>query len=302
MIDESFERYGHGNIVKIVRGGSEEITLGRGPTGAVDAIDAARVLFIAAPERCRLPRTSRRRRRRDRRVQRRRPVALREMERTGRRRGELPADHRVRASSLGVGGISTPTERDAERGPHRGSVCSLGGNSIPPRAWSGVDVRRVVTVKVDYDEDGQATAVEDHCCRLAAAVHAVTKSGSGARPHRDGRCDNIDHGLRLRLRRPSGATSSGRCGTTEVGADGYFATVEGEPATTDPAGRLTALGPTTFTYDTAGRVASMTDVHGVTAYELHGLGRLAGVRLPDGRHITYTHRWRRTTHCPRRRR
>lgn len=287
VIDESFERDADGNIVKIVRGGSEEITLGRGPTGAVDAIDAARVSIAAPrddagfPERLDVD-----------------GGATVEFERDGDRllseRWSGPVDGEVsyryddrgRVSSLGVGGISTPMERD-----ENGALIGVGPvrrELDPATGLVRASTFGAVTVKVDYDEDGQATAVDvtgpggslarrqftrDEAGRVVDLTETVgaTTSTMGY---------GYDSAGRL-------ATSSGGA-TTEVGADGYFATVEGEPATTDPAGRLTALGPTTFTYDTAGRVASMTDVHGVTAYEWDGLGRLAGVRLPDGRHITYT--------------
>lgn len=288
IIDENYERDDDGHIVRILRGGDQAITFGRRPTGAIDTVDAPGLSIAAQRDPAGFVKRLE--------VADGADVAI---ERDGDRllsetwsgpvSGDVTYayDDNGRVSSTLISGIEAAVRRDDD-----GALTGVGPIERKLDPETGLLVTSTVgevTVTTGHDENGRVTAINvtgpsgdiasrqvrrDDTGRVVEATETV-----GAATSTTGFA--YDAAGRL-------ASSTGSTPTTEVGADGDLRTVAGEPATIDPAGRLTALGPTALAYDTAGRVTTMTGPEGVTAYEWDGLGRLEGVRLPDGRHITYS--------------
>lgn len=288
LASTAYERDADGNIVRIVQGDDTAIGIGRGEAGTTDTIDAQGVSIAT-----------------------RRDAAgyLEGIEVAGgpnvevRRDGDRllsetwtgPVDGTVsygyddegRVTSIEVGDIETDIVRDRD-----GGLTGLGPVERKLDDATGrlqTSTIGEVDVTVGYDEHGRTAAVgitgpdgelasrrldRDDSGRVVAIAEAVGVAQSTT-------AFGYDSAGRL-------VSSTADAAPSAVGPDGDLATVTGEPTTIDVAGRLVALGSTTLAYDTGGRVVSITGPEGITDYEWDGLGRLAGVRLPDGRHVTYS--------------
>lgn len=289
IVDVSYERDVDGNIVRVSRGGNDVMTIGRDQAGAIDTVDGAYLSIVAQRD----------------------PAGLLErlsvsggatveLERDGDRltsetwsgpiAGVVRYDYdNDRVSEMTVGDIETAIKRDRD-----GVLIGVGPITRKIDPATGLATATTigdVTVTMGYDDNGRTTAVDvagpdgalasrrirrDALGRVAETNEVVGEATSTA---------GFGYDAAGRLAGTSGVAAA--AGATTVGPDGDLATIAGQPSTIDVAGRLTAVGPTKLGYDSAGRVTTMNGSDGVTTYEWDGLGRLAGVRLPDGRRVTY---------------
>lgn len=269
IADVVFERDDDGNVVRILRGGADEIVLTRSPSGAIESIESADVSTTNERDLAGL---------------------LRRLE--------------------VAGGASVTREHDGSRLRTETWEGAVGGSvSYEYNDRGFVSEIQVVdaTVAVERDDDGALVAIGPVRRVLDPDSGSVTTSRVGEVVT----ATSYDRHGRVSARETSGPsgvvatteyrrdaagrvvvvteTVEGATSTTEFAYDaaGRLVPATDDAATIDPAGRLTSLGSASITYDGAGRVVTVTEPAGTTTYEWDALGRLAGVRLPDGRHVTY---------------